>query len=189
MCPIHRACSARACALRSVDGFTTDPTNGLFNGRSHYQRLRRLVHLLSYVFNSSTILLPNAPFRIYWDVILDPRSDLAAAAAALAPSAAAAAAALAPSARAAAPAWCALWPIASMRDAHSRPIYLSQVMIVMFVLFNTLVIPIDVVRHRRWNRVVAGPYVCLLRLIRSALAGWLARVRACVRAHRYRAAR
>ena len=51
-------------------------------------------------------------------------------------------------------------------------------MIVMFVLFNTLVIPIDVVRHRRWNRVVAGPYVCLLRLIRSALACTLARVRA-----------
>ena len=45
---------------------TTDPTYG----RSHYQRLSRLVHLLSYVFNSSTILLPNAPFRVYWDVLL-----------------------------------------------------------------------------------------------------------------------
>jgi len=103
--------------------FTTDPTYGLFNCRSHYQRLRRLVHLLSYVFNSSTILLPNAPFRIYWDVILDPRSDLAAATDALAPSAAAAAAAaLAPSAAAAAAAAAAaLAPSAATATAARAP--------------------------------------------------------------------
>jgi hypothetical protein len=30
----------------------------------------RLIHVLSYVFNSSTILLPNTPLHLYWDVMI-----------------------------------------------------------------------------------------------------------------------